>query len=453
MMQMTIDKKFYKTLFSLALPIALQNFISSSLNMVDTLMIGKLGEAPIAAVAQANKIFFLYTLILFGINSGGSSFTAQFWSKKDVKGIRKVLGICLLSGGIAAIVFSIGAILFPKQLMYIFAKDPEVITLGSQYLRIVAISYLATAVTYSYSILLRSTGEAFIPMIISIISLGTNTVLNWILIFGHLGIPSMGVQGAAIATVIARLVELSLFIWLIYKKQSPLAATIKEMLDVSLQFIQRFYKTTIFVILNEFIWALGTTMYSVAYGRMGKEAVVSISISSNVEQIAMVIFYGLSSACAVMIGNEIGSENDERAFKYAKKFAVIGPVLGIFTGILVILGAPLILSIFNVSQEVYLASTRIITIFACYLPFKIFNLFMVVGILRSGGDTTFGFLIDAGGVWFIGVPFAFIAGLIWKLPIYWVFALVCSEEIFKVIFGLYRLFSKKWIHNLVNQME
>jgi len=248
-------------------------------------------------------------------------------------------------------------------------------------------------------------------------------------------------------------VELSLFIWLIYKKQSPLAATIKEMLDVSLQFIQRFYKTTIFVILNEFIWALGTTMYSVAYGRMGKEAVVSISISSNVEQIAMVIFYGLSSACAVMIGNEIGSENDERAFKYAKKFAVIGPVLGIFTGILVILGAPLILSIFNVSQEVYLASTRIITIFACYLPFKIFNLFMVVGILRSGGDTTFGFLIDAGGVWFIGVPFAFIAGLIWKLPIYWVFALVCSEEIFKVIFGLYRLFSKKWIHNLVNQME
>lgn len=448
-----IDKRFYKTLFSLALPIAMQNFISSSLNMVDTLMIGKLGEAPIAAVAQANKIFFLFTLMLFGINSGGSSFTAQFWSKKDVKGIRKVLGICLISGGIAAIIFSIGAIFFPNQLMFIFAKDAEVIGLGSDYLRIVALSYLVTAVTFSYSILLRSTGEAVIPMVISMISLGVNTLLNWIFIFGHFSFSPMGVKGAAIATVIARFIEGGLFIWIIYSKQSSLAASLKEMLDLSFQFVQRFYRTTIFVILNEFIWALGTTMYSIAYGRMSKEAVVSISISSNVEQIAMVIFFGLSSACAVMLGNEIGAENEERAFAYAKRFAVLGPVLGIFIGIFVILVAPLILSIFNVSNEVYMDATRIITIFACFIPFKVFNLFTIVGILRSGGDTTFGFLLDAGGVWLIGVPFAFIGGLIWKLPIYWVFALVCSEELVKAVFGIYRLFSKKWIHNLVNQME
>jgi len=453
MKPITIDKKFYKTLFSLALPIAMQNFISSSLNMVDTLMIGKLGEAPIAAVAQANKIFFLFTLMLFGINSGGSSFTAQFWSKKDVKGIRKILGICLLSGGIAAIVFSIGAIFFPNQLMYIFAKDAEVIRLGSDYLRIVALSYLVTAVTFSYSILLRSTGEAVIPMLISMISLGSNTLLNWIFIFGHFGFSPMGVKGAAIATVIARFIEVGLFIWIIYKKQSSLAASLNEMLDISFEFVKRFYKTTIFVILNEFIWALGTTMYSIAYGRMGKEAVVSISISSNVEQIAMVIFFGLSSACAVMLGNEIGAENEERAFAYAKRFAVLGPVLGIFIGISVILVAPLILSIFNVSNEVYMDATRIITIFACFIPVKVFNLFTIVGILRSGGDTTFGFILDAGGVWLIGVPFAFIGGLFWKLPIYWVFALVCTEELVKAIFGIYRLFSKKWIHNLVNQME
>lgn len=330
MKKIKIDKVFYSRLITLALPIAMQNFISSSLNMVDTLMIGKLGEAPIAAVAQANKIFFLFTLILFGINSGGSSFTAQFWSKKDINGIRKVLGICLLSGGVSAIVFSVGAIFFPSQLMYVFAKDLEVIALGSDYLRIVAFSYLVTAITFSYSILLRSTGEAVIPMAISMVSLGVNTLLNWILIFGNLGFSPMGVKGAAIATVIARILEVGLFIAIIYRKQSSLAASLKEMLDFSIQFIRKFYKTTIFVILNEFIWALGTTMYSIAYGRMSKEAVVSISISSNVEQIAMVIFFGLSSACAVMLGNEIGAENEEKAFSYAKRFAIIGPILGVF---------------------------------------------------------------------------------------------------------------------------
>lgn len=453
MKNIKIDKEFYGRLFTLALPIAMQNFISSSLNMVDTLMIGKLGEAPIAGVAQANKIFFLFTLLLFGINSGGSSFTAQFWSKRDVAGIRKVLGICLISGGFAAILFSVGAIFFPEELMYVFAKDGEVIKIGSEYLRIVAFSYLVTAITYSYSILLRSTGEAVIPMIISMISLGVNTLLNWTFIFGHFGFNPMGVRGAAIATVIARMVEVGLFLWIIYGRQTSLAASFREMTDISIEFIKRFYKTTVFVILNEFIWALGTTMYSIAYGRMSKEAVVSISIASNVEQIAMVVFFGMSSACAVMLGNEIGYGNEEKAFAYAKRFAILGPIFALFMGVIVVLGSPLILSVFNVSKEVYMDSSRIMMVFACFLPFKVFNLFTVVGILRSGGDTTYGLAMDAGGVWLIGVPFAFIGGLVWKLPIYWVFALVSSEEFFKAIFGLSRLFSKKWIHNLVNQME
>ncbi|WP_058486273.1 MATE family efflux transporter [Defluviitalea phaphyphila] len=453
MKSVKIDKYFYKRLFTLALPIAMQNFISSSLNMVDTIMIGKLGEAQIAAVAQANKIFFLFTLILFGINSGGSSFTAQFWSKKDIKGIRKVLGICIISGCIVAVIFSIGAIFFPKNLMYLFAKDMEVINLGSEYLKIVAFSYIFTAITFSYSILIRSTGQAVIPMFISIISLGINTLLNWIFIFGNLGFPPMGVRGAAFATIIARTIEVSLFLFIIYKQKTALAASFDELTNISFKFIKTFYKTTIFVILNEFIWALGTTIYSIAYGRMGKEAVVSISITSNIEQISMVIFMGMSSACAVMLGNEIGAGNDKKAFSYAKKFVILGPILSLIMGIIVVLASPLILSIFNVSQEVYTSCIKIIIIFALIMPFKVLNLFTVVGILRSGGDTTYALAMDAGGVWLIGVPFAFIGGLVWDLPIYWVFALVSSEEFFKAIFGIYRLFSKKWIHNLVNHLE
>jgi Na+-driven multidrug efflux pump len=186
---------------------------------------------------------------------------------------------------------------------------------------------------------------------------------------------------------------------------------------------------------------------------LGTESIAAINISSTVERIAMVIFFGMGNACAVMLGNEIGAGEKERAFDYAKRFAVIGPGIAVFISLIVALGSKQILSVYNVSEEVYMYSTRNLWVFACYLPMKVFNLINVVGVLRSGGDTIFCFLLDTGGVWLIGVPFAFVAGLYWHLPIYWVYALVTSEEVVKMLIGIPRLYSKKWIHNLVNHME
>ncbi|MCX7708715.1 MAG: MATE family efflux transporter [Clostridia bacterium] len=446
------DKSFYISLVSLAMPIALQNFISSALNLVDTVMIGQLGEAEIAAVALANQIFFLLILFLFGISSGAGIFHAQFWGKGDVPNIRKVLGISLVGGISVALLFTIASLVIPRELMGLFSQDTRVIHMGSAYLRIVSLSFIMTAVSFCYSFTLRCTGKAGLPTYISFIALIANTLLNYVLIFGVLGFPSLGVEGAAIATVIARVVEMVLMLVIVYGRKLVPAASFKEMLDFDLSFVKRFLNTTTPVILNEILWSVGITMYTVAYGRMGTGVLASINIASTVERIALVLFMGMANACAVLVGNKIGEGDEKTAFLYAKRLIVLGPLTGIVMGGIVIGASDWILSIYKVSEVVYNDAKYILMIFGLLIAFKIFNMINVVGILRSGGDTTFCLIMDTAGIWLIAVPLAFIGGLVWSLPVYIVYLLVNLEEVFKIALGIPRFISGKWINNLVKHM-
>ena len=222
------DKTFYKVLIGIALPITIQNLISTSLNMVDTVMIGRLGEKQIAAVGLANQLFFLFILIAFGTNSGASIFIAQYWGKKDTLQIRKVLGLSLLVGGAISLVFAAGAFFIPEFILRIFTEDEQVVLLGSQYLRIISFSYLMTTISFAYGFASRSVGQAKLPMYVSAASLLCNTLLNYLLIFGKFGFPMMGIRGAAIATVISRFLEMFLLLFIIYKKGDTLAAKFHE---------------------------------------------------------------------------------------------------------------------------------------------------------------------------------------------------------------------------------
>lgn len=442
------DRHFFSQMFRLALPITAQNFVSSALNLVDNIMIGSLGETAIAGVGLANQYFFLLNLLLFGIVSGSSIFTAQFWGNKDIKSIRKVLGICMIAGGTGAFFFFIGGLLFPSEILGIFSSDPAVISLGTGYLRIVIFSYIITSVTFSYSFILRSTGNVKIPLLISVIALGTNTVLNYLLINGYLGFPRMGVAGAAVATLIARIAELSILLWIVYSKQNVVAASAKEMTDLTASFVKQFFRVTIPVMVNESMWGLGVTLYTIVYARMGTEVIASTNISSTFEKIMWVIFFGFGNACAIMIGNKIGSGDSKQVFTYAKRFAIIGPAIAILIGIAVILISSWILTPYKVSPVVLDYAQKNLIVFCLFLWIKVFNYTNVVGILRSGGDTTFCMLLDTGGVWLVGVPLAFLGGLVLHLPIFYVYALVQLEEVLKMIIGIPRLASKKWINNL-----
>jgi putative MATE family efflux protein len=443
-----VDKKFFKALLRLAVPIVLQNLVLSSLNLVDTIIIGGLGERAIASVGLANQYFFLLNLLLFGITSGSSIFTAQYWGNKDIKNIKRVLGICLITGGLAALIFTIGGLLIPEQILGIFSTDKDVIILGGQYLRIIAFSYIITSISFAYSFTLRSTGQVKIPMFVSITALGINTLLNYTLVYGYFDLPKMGVQGSALATLIARIIEMALLLFIVYKTKNVIAGRLKELLDLSADFIKNFFKVTIPVIMNESIWALGVTLYSVVYARMGTEVIASTNISSTIERITWVIFMGLGNACAVMIGNKIGEGDEKEAFIYAKRFIILGPSLAIIGGILVYFNSHFILSAYKVSPTVYNYAAKNLIVFSIFLWVKVFNFTSIVGILRSGGDTKFCLFLDTSGVWLIGVPLAFLGGLVWHLPVYWVYTLVFMEEVYKLILGLPRILSKKWINNL-----
>lgn len=443
------DKNFYKKLLTIAFPITLQNLISSSLNIVDNVMIGSLKETAIASVGLANQYFFVFMLLLFGLNSGCNIFIAQYWGKRDVKNIRRVLGISLCIGCTFAIIYTILALLFPRVILRIFTDDIKIISLGSDYLRIVCFSYVLTAITFSYGFACRSIGNPKLPMYISAIALLCNTFLNYILIFGHLGFSPMGVKGAALATFISRAVETTLLLKIIYARKEVLSAKISELLDLSKEFVLRVLKTISPVVLNEGFWSVGTSLYSAAYARIGQEAIASVQIASTLQNLFMVISMGIANACAIMIGHNIGKNKLDEAIVDSKRFSILSPLIGLFVGLAFYLASPFILSLYDITQTTYTNTIYVILVMCIFMAFKVYNTTLVVGVLRSGGDTKFSLFLEMGSVWLIGVPMAFLGALLWKLPIYWVVALVSLEEIVKSFIGFLRVASKKWLRSVI----
>lgn len=442
------SKNFYKTLLKLAIPIILQNLILSSLNLVDNIIIGGLGETAIASVGLANQYFFILDLVLFGIVSGSSIFIAQFWGNKDIKNIKRVVGLSLIIAITASVLFMLGGLIFPKQILGFFSSDSLVIEGGSHYLKIIVFSYVFTAISFAFSFALRSTGNVRVPLIVSMIALAVNTILNYVLVYGLIGMPKLGIRGSAIATLIARILEFSLIIIIVYSKKYPIAGSLKEFLDLSFEFIKKFFRIAGPVILNESTWGLGVSMYAVVYAHIGTNAIASINISGTIDKLVWVFLMGLGNACAIMIGNKIGSGKKEDAFAYAKRFIIINPLTAIVLGIILYFAAPILLEPYTISPIVHEYARKNLTVLSVILAAKAFNYTAVIGIFRSGGDTTFSLLLDLGGVWLIGVPLAFLGGFYWHLPVYYVYALASTEEFVKCIIASYRLISRKWLNNL-----
>ncbi|MBC8589680.1 MATE family efflux transporter [Wansuia hejianensis] len=445
------DKAFLKSMMAIAIPIALQNLITSSLNMVDTLMITSLGEASIAAVGLANQVFFFYALINFGIHSGSSIFISQYWGREDIPSIKRVLGFALSLSIVLGVVFTVVALFFPEFIMGILIKDLEVIKLGSDYLRIVSLSYIITGIGFAYSIALRSTGRPKVPMLVSAISFVVNTVFNYALIFGKFGFPALGVKGAAWGTVIARVVEIIFIFYVVYRDIGPLTATISELLDWNKAFINKYIVTISPVILNETFWSLGQIMYSIAYARIGKEATAAVQLTNTIQNIFFVLVRGLANACAVMVGNKIGAGDEEGAFEYAKQFLVMSTLSGLILGVVMALTPDLTLKVFGeLEPNLHMLARKLLIIMGLTFFIRTYNSTAIVGVLRGGGDTRFSMLLEMGSVWLIGVPLAFLGALVFKLPVHFVLLLVTMEELVKFSISIPRIISKKWIKNITD---
>lgn len=450
--QIFSDKKFYKNTFRLSLPIIIQYLIVSSLNMLDTVMIGKVGEIELASVGIANQYYFLYSLIVMGISSGCAVLISQLWGKRDEDNIRRVLGIGIVSGTVITILFFIIALFVPEKIIAIFNKDTMVINLGADYLKIVCFSYIFTTLSFNYATALKSIENATVPMLASLVGLIGNGFLNYIFIFGKLGLPAMGVKGAALATLIARILELSVLIIYVYGKKGILAVRIKDITSTTYPLFKSLYSIVIPVVVNEACWGLGNVTYSVIYGRIGTKATAAIQICSTIFNFFMIINFALGNASVVIIGKEIGAGREERGKLYAKRICAISLGVGAILSLVLFITSPALLSMFNVSNEVIRSALYILYIYSAIFTIKTFNFIIIVGILRGGGDASYGVYVQAITLWCIGIPAAFIAAFVFKFPVHIVVLMSMIEEMVKLVIVLRRFISNKWIHNVVKDI-
>jgi putative MATE family efflux protein len=437
-------------MLALAIPVAFQQFITASLSMIDVLMVGRLGETSVAALGLANQIFFLLILFLFGVTSGMAIFTAQYWGKGDIENIHKVLGICLVFAVLVATGFTLAATLVPETLMSFYTEDQEVIRLGSEYLRIVGLSYVMMAVAVSYISVLRSITMVKLTMVVAVIALGLKTLLAYLLIFGIGPFPALGVRGAAIGTAFGWAFECILLLVLVYVQKTPLAANPLTFFRFSRPFALTVLKTSMPAAINEVLWSLGITTYNAVYGHIGTDAIAAVNINATIEEMVFVLFMGLGNACAIMVGNRIGSGGKDMAFEYGRRFLILGVAMAVMGGMLVLSARNFVIGLYPLSPSGTLNLYGLMTVYAFSSWLRVFNFMLFIGALRAGGDTRYSMFTELFSIWVVGVPAALIGGFVLDLPVYGVYALVLLEEAVKAVIVFRRFLSRRWIHDLVN---
>ncbi len=439
---------FFRTLLTIALPIILQNLMQSLVNMLDTIMVGWLGAVAIAAVGLGNQIFFLLNMILFGVASGAAIFVAQYWGKKDIAGIRRTLGLALTLAAVVAVLFTLVAILAPYFLIGLYSEDSAVVGAGGCYLRLVALSYPVTAISFVFAQTLRSTEHVRLPMVATFISLVANGLLNYALIFGVGFFPELGIQGAAAATVISRSLEFLILVVVGYRRRYEAAAPLRELFSYSKDFVARYARVALPVIVNETLWGLGVTLQNSIFSHAGTDAIASFNICNTISQLTWIFFIGTGASAAIIIGKQIGAGQREAAIKSAGTFAWLMPALAAVVALALVPLSWLLPFLFDVEEQILRQARFMLMALMVSYPFKSFNMCMVVGVCRSGGDTIFAACLDVLALWLVALPLGYLTALVLGLEPWIVWCFVLLEEPIKSALGLVRLRSRRWLHDV-----
>ncbi len=440
------DREFLRSLVRLGLPIAFQNLLVSSLSVVDTVMVGRLGEVDISAVGMASQLAMLINMFMFGITSGASVFFSQYWGAGNVRMIRRAFGFAMTLSLTVATVFFVLVYAFPATAMSVYTNDADVIRHGAEYLSIAAFSYIPGALNILFGSLLRSTEKPALPMVASAFSVVVNAFLNYALIFGKFGLPEMGVRGAAIATVVSSVLSVVITVVVSLITKNILISPLKEIFCFEKRFSANYLRIAMPVFINEVVWSLGVTGYNMVFGRLGTANYSALTITMTIQNLFFVFFIGLCTCCQVLVGKSVGAGLIEKAKQTARRFMYLTPMLGIITGLLMILVRKPLVSLFSITPQAATTAGLLLLIYGIESSTRYIPYIGVVGIFRAGGDTKHGMFIDLFSLWCIGLPLTAIAALVFKLDfVVCVIIMVASEDIIKLILTIGWFRKYKWI--------
>ena len=445
--------KFYRSVFALVIPMALQNLINVGVTAADVIMLGKVGERALSGASLAGQVQYIMVLFLFGLTSGATVLTAQYWGKGDRKTIEKILGLGMKAAIIVTAIFTVAALLIPELLMRIFTNDPAVISEGVKYLRIVAFSYVFMGITQVYLYIMRSVERVVVATVVYLISLLCNVVLNAIFIFGLLGCPAMGIQGAALGTLAARFVELVLVFGYARLFNRDIKFRFRYLLRTEKLLLKDFLRYAMPVVMNEVMWGLGTAANTAILGHMGSAAVAANSVAQVARQLATVVAFGLSSATAIYLGKTIGEKKFEHAKAYAHRFLLLSVVMGAVGGVIILASAPITAAVLSLTPAAKSYLKFMFFVMSYFVIAQSFNTTMVVGTFRSGGDTRFGLIMDVSTMWGCSILFGFLAAFVfhWGVPV--VYIILMSDELIKVPITWIRYRSYKWLKDVTREIE
>ena len=444
------DPVFWSMAMRLALPVAIQNLLISSFALVDTLMVGQLGDVPLSAIGMATQWAWLLNICQFGFCSGATLFYAQYWGVKDVKGIHRIFGIAMSLVTALSLVFTAICVGAPAWAMSLFNRTPEVVAQGAAYLRIAGWSYLAQMAVSMIGALLRSTGRVQLPMVTAGLTTVLNIGLDYALIFGKFGLPAMGIAGAAWATAISAWVGLIFVVGVSVVQKNILIGPVKEFFDFNKEMLTEYFQKANPVAINEVAWGMGTVALNLIYSNLGYEYYAAVTIVRTFENIAFSLLIGLCSACAIMVGNSVGAGDIHQGVDQSRRFCVAEPAAaGILGLILIALRDPLI-HLFNtggaLSEVTYTSAIYILIIYSAHMAIRNIPYITIVGIYRAGGDTVTGVKYDMGCLWFLSVPVTFLAAYVFKLPFPVVYALMLiSEDYIKTWLCIRYFRSWRWL--------
>lgn len=441
------ERNFLRMVCSLAIPVALQSMLQASFSIIDQIMIGQLGSVSVAGIGLAGKFASIYTVMISAIGAVAGIMISQYMGQNNKKEIKRSFYLNLLIALGIAVLFTGFCIGFPEKIMSLYIKDEQTVRAAAGYLNIIAWTFLPVAGTTLLSTMLRCMEKAFFPLYASIAAAILNTGLNYALIFGKFGFPAMGIRGAAIATLIAQLANLGVMVIIILRNGELLQKSRKE--EIISKFHAKQYVEMLFpILICEFMWSLGENVYAAIYGHLGTQASAAMTLINPIQGLMIGALCGLSQAAGVIIGKKLGNREYEDAYESAKKLILYGFVGSAVLSVAVIMTSAYYVEIYQVTDSVKALTRQILVAYAFIAPFKVQNMIVGGGIIRSGGKTKYVMLIDLIGTWVFGVPLGLFSAFVLKLPIPYVYFILSLEECVRFGISIVVLRRRKWMQNL-----